>query len=242
MKKRIAKMVLCALVLASVTSNCVYAESTKTKEISFRSIPWYSTKADTEEILYGEGASEGGWSSDTENIYRMSGIDYPNVTNGSDRVDGGGYKGWYSSVSVAGYEASDTYACYVYDIDENGVINKNADDAKLYFGWYIFDSNDYADVKVIYEDLEQKLVSLYGEGTSDKEDDYFSSIIWSDAGNNQIRLLLGGKNKESQYITLGYMAADADVYLDEMQNALDAEAMEDEAAEREENKNNVSGL
>lgn len=109
-------------------------------------------KKDVESFLFENGAESGGWMSSDNDIYRMSGIDYTSVTTGEDRVDGGGYQGWYSGVSVAGYEASDTYACYIYPMNADGSINMSEDDAQFYFGWYTFTQEDYSDITAIYED------------------------------------------------------------------------------------------
>lgn len=210
-------------------------------DFSFRDIPWWSSKTDAEKLLVGEGA-EIQQAAFQDNILRMSGIDYISTTGGKDRVDGGGIVARYSGLKVAGYTPSDTQACYIYTLNSDGSINKDTDSAQFYFGWYTFDSYDYADGEGIYNDLAQKLQSLYGDGTSNTDDDYFSTITWVDDSNNQIRLLLGGKSKDYKYVTLGYMAAGADEKLDEMQTAVDAENVANEASEREKNKEDVSGL
>ncbi len=208
---------------------------------TFRNIPWWSTKSDVEKLLVGEGA-EIQQAAFPDNILRMSGIDYINSTGGKDRVDGGGIVARYSGIKVAGYTPSDTQACYIYTLNDDGTINKDTDSAQFYFGWYTFDSYNYTDGEGVYNDLAQKLQSLYGDGTSNTDDDYFSTITWSDESGNQIRLLLGGKSADYKYVTLGYMAADSDEKLDAMQTAVDAEAADQEAAEREKNKEDVSGL
>lgn len=235
------KKTLCwLLTICTIVTQCtifVHAE-TDTKSITFRDIPWYSTKTETESILFADGAKESGWMSSPNNIYRMSGINFRSSTSGSDRVDGGGYMGWYSGVSVAGYDVADTYVCYIYPFDENGNIIRSDDDAQLYFGWYSFGPNDCSDHRAIYDDLVTKLTSLYSNGTSET-DDYRSSVTWYDNQNNQIHILI---NSDEDYVALGYITADADARLDEMQAALDAEAAANEAAEREANKKNVSGL
>lgn len=237
MKKRTLHLLLTTCAIVAQCTIFAHAE-TNAKPITFRDIPWYSTKAETEAVLFSNGAKKGGWMSSPNNIYRMGAINFRNSTSGSDRVDGGGYMGWYSNVSVAGYNVADTYACYIYPFDENGKIIRSDDDAQLYFGWYSFGPNDYSDHRAIYDDLNEKLASLYGEGTPET-DDYRSSITWYDDSNNQIHILI---NSDEDYVALGYMATDADARLDEMQSALDAEAVSAEAAEREANKENVSGL
>jgi hypothetical protein len=206
--------------------------------ISFRSIPWYSTKSQVEKKLFAEGASEGGFMSNSHDIYRMDATDFQNVTIGSNRVDGGGYMGWYSGISVAGYAVEDTYACYMYPINEDGTLNTNDDDAQLYFGWYTFDSNTYQDLRGIYDDLNAKVSSLYGAG-EEAPGDYYTTITWKDAQQNQIRLLI---NKDENYVTLGYMAADADARLDQVAAALDNAQAAQESQNRQDNANNTSGL
>ena len=213
-------------------------EDTDDGIIRFRGIRWYSTKKDVENYLVESGSSTGGWSSSDNDIYRMSGINYTNVTMGSDRVDGGGYKGRYPGVSVAGYAASGTYACYIYPINEDGSVNISEDDAQFYFGWYEFTQDDYADIPSIYEDLKTKLCTLYGDG-QENETKYHITMTWKDTENNQVRLLM---NTDSTYITLGYMAAGAEERLDEMESALDRMNSQKESKEREENKENTSGL
>lgn len=232
------KAILLTTLLSVLCTSTVLAGKTPEKKILFRDIPWYSTKAETESVLFKEGAAATGWMSNPNEIYRMDASNYSSVTTKSDRVDGGGYRGWYSGVSVAGYDVSDTYACYVYPLDDNGKIIASDEDAEFYFGWYTFDKDDFSDHQAIYDDLNAKLSSLYGESTPGG-DDYKTTAIWTDSENNIIRLLI---NADKDYVTLGYIAADANERLDAVQNALDQAAADAEAAERNANKSNVSGL
>lgn len=249
MKKKVFILLLASTITALSTftvnatteSQTTTDSSSESSTISFRSIPWWTSKSEVEKTLVSDGA-EIQQAAFEDHILRMSGIDFSNTTSGNDRVDGGGIVGRYSGIGVAGYTPTDTQACYIYTLNEDGSINKDKDSAQFYFGWYTFDSNDYVDGESVYNDLSQKLTSLYGTGESNDESDYFTTITWHDANSNQIRLLLGGKNKDYKYVTLGYMAADADSRLNEMQAALDAEAIANEAAERESNKDNLSGL
>ena len=206
------------------------------QEITFRGIDWYTTKADAETKLYAEGASSHGWLGNPNDIYRLSGTDYANVTTGKDRVDGGGYRGWYSNVSVAGYDVDDTYACYIYPI-QNGSIIHDDEQAELYFAYYTFKS-EYSDHEGIYNDLSEKLTSIYGKGKTQKSR-YNTNITWTDKKKNMIRLLI---NKNKDYVTLGYIAGDATKRLDAMKAALQREAKEEEKQKRNDNKNNKNGL
>lgn len=204
---------------------------------SFRGCKWYGTKADTEQSLFGEGASTHGVLSNENNIYRMDATNYANVTMGDDRVDGGGVRAWYGDVSVAGYNVEDTYACYLYPVVEGQVVHDD-EQAEFYFGWYTFESADYSDHEGIYNDLAAKLVSLYGDGRVENGK-YNSTTTWKDVQGNQIRLLI---NEDKNYVTLGYMAYDAEGRLNALAEALENEAKQEEARSREENASNTSGL
>ena len=251
-KKLVSILLLTTIVFCGLNGTSVIAASDSNTEsvsessyddssFSFRDLSWWDTKANVEQQLTSEGAKIKQLTSN-DSILRMSGIDYIAIYTGKDCVDGGGIVGRYSGLNVAGYTPSDTRACYIYTLNDDGTINKDEDTAQFYFGWYTFEANDYTDGEGVYSDLHQKLQSLYGEGIVDDTDDYFSTTTWKDSEGNQIRLQLGGKDRDSRYVTLGYMAADADSKLDEMQVAVDNEAIAAEAAEREANKDDLSGL
>lgn len=254
MKKKVAKQILTLCLVGTLTTcapsgifasdqsgNATQGNDAEKTIFDFRGIDWWAPKTDVDTQLVSEGA-EIQDAAFKDNILRMSGIDYAGTTSGKDRVDGGGIVARYSGLKVAGYTPSDTQACYIYNLNDDGTINKNEDSAQFYFGWYTFENRDFADVGGVYNDLSQKLQSLYGDGVTNEDDDYFSTVTWTDSDNNQIRLLLGGKNKDYGYVTLGYIAAGADEKLDEMQVAVDEENVQKEAAEREKNKADVSGL
>lgn len=221
----------------STTSSTSSTSNSTNTIILFRNHKWYEKKTDFEQALFGEGAKSAGWLSSSNNIYRMSATDYANVTMGSDRVDGGGYRGWYSGIDVAGYTPSDIYACFIYPI-KNGTIIHDEEQAEFYFGWYSFDSNDFADHQGIYNDLSQKLSKLYGKGKTNVGK-YNTTTTWQDKEGNQIRLFI---NNDKDYVTLGYMAHDADKKLDAMKTALTKEAKAIEETNRNNNKNNNNGL
>jgi hypothetical protein len=251
MKKKIFVALLASSILATGSSTFTVNATTETEistdsssessTISFRNIPWWTSKNEVEKILVADGASIE-QAAFEDNILRMSGIDFANSTSGKDRVDGGGTVARYSGIKVAGYTPSETQACYIYNLNDDGTINKDKETAQFYFGWYTFEARDYVDGEGVYNDLAQKLQSLYGEGIVNDESSYYTTITWIDADNNQIRLLLGGKDSDTKYVTLGYMAAGADERLNEMQISVDAEAVQQEAAERKKNKEDISGL
>ena len=213
------------------------AESKGVDSIVFRDIPWYSSKAEVEEKLFESGGWIGGWMSNANNIYRLDAIDYESITLGSERVDGGGYRAFYSGLSVAGYMPSDTNICYIYPIENNQIIKDNSR-AEMYFGWYSFKHGDFSDHKSIFDDLKEKLISIYGKGKQSATK-YHTKILWMDKKGNLIQLLI---NDDCDYVSLGYMAADADARLNRMEKALKTETAATEAKTREQNAGNTSGL
>jgi len=201
--------------------------------ITFRGIKWYSTKEDVEQLLYSDGATSNGL--DSNDIYRITGPNYANVTMGRDRVDEGGCRTSYKGLSVAGYEIEKTRACFVYPVVDGEIIRDDSL-AQFYMAWYPF--SGYTDIKGIYDDLLTKLTSLYGEGKL-KNETYYYYTTWEDVQGNIIRLLCHEDNSEGVLI---YMAANGETMLDEMKEALKNEAANAEAKEREKNANNTSGL
>lgn len=216
-------------------------EAAKDFTVSFRNIPWYSKFADAEASLIAEGAApkDDAW----ENYARrLSSIEFARTMSGKDYIDGGGLGRNYPGLTVAGLTPSETGACYIYPIGDDGRIDRTVDNSEFYFGWYIFDSNDFVDSYGLYDSLLEKLSSLYGTGSVDDQSDHFDTTAWTDAAGNKIRLTLSGLKNEYQSVTLGYIAAGAEEKLTAMQTALDNEAKAQEAVERESVKDNTDGL
>jgi hypothetical protein len=210
---------------------------TAAEEITFRGLEWYATKAEVEQILFADGAKEAGWSSSDNDIYRMSATDYSNVTSGSNRVDDGGVKGWYKGIKIAGHTPSDTYACYMYPV-EDGKLVRDDDKTEFYFGWYTFDRSDFSNHAAIFEDLLTKLASIYGEPESETTK-YNTQKRWYDSAGNMIRLFI---NTDKDYVTLGYIAFDAEERLEKLQAAIDVEKAAAEAEELKKIQDNTDGL
>ena len=207
-------------------------KSSEEGEILFRGVPWYSTRVQTEAII--------GYTSKTKgpnDLYRITAIDYNNVTMGNERVDDyGGCMANYSNVTIAGLAPSSTYICYIYPIVDGKII---ADDslAQIYFGYYKFTSN-FSDHEAIYSELQRKLNITYGTGV-ETIGRYNTTTKWTDVNGNYIQLLI---NSSGDYVSLGYIAADADERLDEMQNAIDNQLAEQEHIEMQKQENNFGGL
>ena len=202
-------------------------------EIVFRGVPWYSSRKETETIIRNSSSRKG-----PTDIYRMSAIDYDNVTSGSDRVDDlGGCMAHYYNMNVAGWTPSSTYICYIYPIVD-GIIIRDDNLAQMYFAYYKFSRGDFADHKALYDDLQHKLNNTYGQGRETVED-YHTWTRWYDASGNYIQLLV---DNDYDYASLGYIASDADQRLDEMQIAIDAEKTAEEQQRIKKNQDNYEGL
>lgn len=230
------RTIIAVMLLALLMPFFALAEPAPERTIQFRGLDWFISKKEAEEALVIQGAGETYQSSYVDDIYRLSAIDYTNVTMGDERVDEGGFRESYSGLDVAGYKP-EVYACYYFHI-EDGIIDRNPDKAVFYFGWYVFGKGDFADYAAIYDDLNAKLSSLYGEPKTNTNK-YHIIATWRDKDNNILQLLT---NVDKTYITLGYIAADADERLNAVQDALNAEKAAAEEAEREKNKDNTGGL
>lgn len=183
-------------------------------EITFRNIPWGSTKQKAEEVL-GEPSIE------TTTLLYLSGTTV-------DKDIGIGAKYSRHPLTVAGYTSKRTKVSYVYPVID-GIMLRDDDNAILFFaGYEIMD--DTNDVNTIFEDLTEKLSKLYGEYVANDND---KSRIWTDALNNSVQLELFGNS-----VMVNYTCGMAEELVNEAQKARD-----EERAERlEETKNNVDGL
>lgn len=211
-------------------------------EYTFRGIPWYSTRADAEKALEEEGIEV---FTTTDDLYRIGATDSLSVIHNDDLVDGAGVHVRYSGAEVAGFDPSDTCACYIYMTGDDGKLIKDDDAALFYMGWYEFYHSYFVDPEAIYNDLLTKLTSLYGEPAADigETDEDLWTDTWTDSSRNIIRLLINGMDDDKNHdVTLTYYAAGSDDYLDVAKDALLQEAAENEAAEMERNQENTSGL
>jgi len=216
-------------------SNDAAVDTAETQKITFRNLEWYGTFKDIDAQLADEGITYSSWNVD-DCVYRLSRVDFINVWDGSDYVEGAGLTIRYSGVEVAGYTPSDTYACYMYPIENNAIV-RDDEQAQFYFAWYAFDDNDYKDIAGLYDDLYTKLQSIYGEGQTVEE--YHTYILWTDSEGNRLKLI---SNDDRTYAMLGYMAAGGDEKVDALEELVTAEAVAGEQAAREENASNTGGL
>ena len=214
-------------------------EEIKDYSITFRGIPWYSKKSEAESVILESGENVVGSLGAPNLMENLRGAfvwDYT-MEDQEFQVDGAGCRGWYNHIDVAGYTPTYVWAYYLYPI-QDGALIKDDEEAEFYFAYYEFMAGDFSDYDAIYEDLGQKLESLYGT-PQENISDYFKTKIWFDNDKNMIVL---SSLRMNDNVKLAYIASGANERLEESMGILDAETLAGENAEREENKNNTDGL
>lgn len=182
--------------------------------ITFRNVPWGSTKIEAEEIL-GE---------------RSSFSSYITARRGFVYTDGRGVQTKYTNWTLAGYSLEYAEVNYVYPVVD-GMLIRDDSSAILYLAEY--DIWDVGDTNAVVEDLTTKLSGLYGtysSGSSDKR-------TWTDENGNYIEL-----SYSSSRVYLIYSSAQAEELLGRAGQAIQDERREQEELLRIQNQNNADGL
>lgn len=238
------RLVCLVLVLMVCLTPCVLAE-----EITFRGIPWGSSMAEVEEALnlerlyvYSED-HPGKWEY-VHNQYSIYGIPgYCSAWSAQSFSD---------ELTVAGYSAYPSVYC-VYGLAENGEVLRAKEDSVFYLGGYAF---DVIDSRATFDDLKEKLTSVYGVGTETVEYDevYRVSstgsgvssgvynketrcVAWYGENNTGVKLCGVFSDNEAvgngeNYVSVWYGKTDMNDYLDELQAAIHGEMVEAENASR----------
>lgn len=204
--------ILLAIILLTVPLSAIAKD-----EITFRGIPWFSTKSQVEEALLADGATKDEYGPYPNSIALINtSMDDP------DLIEGGGCWGVYKAVTVAGHEVSETIACFMYPIVNDKVL-RDVELAEFYMGAYVFESTSSDGAKRIYDDLVRKLTLLYGDGkvikTADEQQED-PVETWTDPQNNVIMIF-----NDSSSIVLIYIAGEADSRFDELKKALGNEVL-----------------
>lgn len=182
--------------------------------ITFRGVPWGSTRADAEAIV-------GPAVSSTPMI---------TVRRSTVNSDGIGVRTIYKNWTIAGYPAYTAEFNYVYPVMD-GEMLRDDNLAILYLGEYQF--WDLGDVSAVMEDLTTKLSGLYGAYAIANG----GRRTWTDAQGNSIELSYAGSR-----VYLLYISAQAEADLGAAKAVLAAERAEQEELLRIQNQNNTDGL
>ena len=182
--------------------------------ISFRGVPWGSTRKETEDML-------GVPSSVSSNI---------TVRQGTVNTDGIGMQTRYKDWTLAGYPLQYAELNYVYPVVDGDMI-RDDDLAVFYLAEY--DIWDVGDTTAVIEDLSAKLSKLYGTHvTGDR-----GALIWTDQSQNTISL-----TTSSNRVYLIYASGQAEGLLSYGRQAIQDERAEQEELLRIQNQDNVDGL
>lgn len=222
-------------------------EDIEKPEIVFREIPWGTSFPEVDSSL-------ASW-----DLWNISGEGYK--TCSVDDILIGDYEGIdfeYSGINiissafkgeqdVAGYKTSDIDLYFVFLPNENGYLTYDEKDTALYGVQYMFEPVDLEDM---YNDLTEKLTSLYGEPDkvtydTDWLDIQYTYTYWYGANNTE--LVLRSQNSENDttdlyedeiYITYAWREGD-----NLLKNASDAVKKEKRDKEKEAQGNSdVNGL
>lgn len=183
--------------------------------ITFRKVPWGSTKTETEGIL-GNPSS-----------YSRS---YITASAGFVYTDGMGVQTEYKNWTLAGYPLECAELNYVYPVVD-GILIRDDSSAILYLAEY--DIWDVGDTNAVVEDLTTKLSRLYGTYTSGSRD----KRTWTDENGNFIEL-----GYSSSRVYLIYSSVQAEELLGRAYQAIQDERREQEELLRIQNQNNTDGL
>ena len=204
-----------AVRLKMVTEQFANSHSRNSSDgISFRKIPWGSTRAEAEEIV--------GKANSTDRRYIL------NTISGRHR-NGLGLQDQYKDWVVAGYPVEYSSLYYVFPVVDDILIRDDSL-SQFYLAQYRFPN--LGDVNAAVSDISEKLKSLYGEykiGT-------YGEFIWSDKDGNTLVL------ESHPDISLMYYAANAEELIAAAKRAVDLENAEQEEMVRMQNQGNTDGL
>ena len=182
--------------------------------ITFKDIPWGSTKKEVESII-GKGNKTSS---------------YVSVKRGTVNTDGIGKQITYENWTLTGYPVFWTEVNYVYPVID-GIMLRDDDLAVLYLVEY--DLFDIGDENAVVEDLTSKLTKLYGSYSTGNR----NTRTWVDKNNNSIEL---SSSKTRVYLV--YSSAQKDILLGNAQQIVEAERKEQEEILRIQNQDNTDGL
>ena len=182
--------------------------------ITFRGVPWGSTRAEAEAIL--------GAPSNTI-TYICAGV-------GSVYTDGRGISTYYAGWTVAGYPVPTATLGFVYPVLEGKLLR---DDSLAVMCSGMYEIQNIGDVNAVMDDLTTKLSALYGSYTHGS----FNTRVWTDANGHSITLW---PTDTSVYLL--YYHADRDALMNAAVQAIADERAEQEELLRIQNQNNTDGL
>ena len=219
---------------------CLLCSSAFADEILFRGIPWGSTPAEVKALLdfsvitptKGSQCSwEAGMPYGHEKSFEHTGAD--SFTN-------------QDNLQVAGYDVVQVCVRFYYPLVD-GVVVEDDKQSMFYYAHYMIEPKD---VDGAYEDLVEKMTTLYGEGVvynNPPSDGWYAyteeCVVWYGDNNTGARVIIRRYKDSStndDYIIISYGKTDSLETLTTLKSAYDAVLIQKEREERE--NHNMDGL
>ncbi len=239
---RIRKTIMVLMLVLSVLfSGMAFSEAKNVNEsILFRGIPWDTTEKELEEKMTHVSNARLNPFTPSYTIADSWFLPTSYYSLSDNYIENGCQMLLYSSVPVAGYNTTLILYC-IYPIVD-GEIKKDVETTEFYMARYIFDSDDFEGLDSIYDDLLDKLSSVYGE--SEEKGNGKSNIgrVWYAADGSVLwlnKFLYGGK---SNTVMITYCEPNIDDRLIALKQQIAQEKLEKEELERQQNTNNTDGL
>ena len=242
-----------SLILAVLTATALFVPCAMAEGITFRGIPWGSSQTEVEKAMDAEGIDL--WVYEDYNMRRWDGIEQQFDWEHSKDIP----CGWYSTafgcnLTVAGYNVHYVETYCVCGTPENGKISQSKDDSIFYIGAYTFDVIDH---RAVYEDLKEKLCSIYGEceekakngsgfhfGAKGSGEYHYTerTATWNGDDETSVKLYCYTSDYDDDNdirVAIYYGKTDMDGYIDSLQAKMKADALQ---AERDSRSASKDGL
>lgn len=199
------------LALVLVLLGCVpaFASDVYSEPITFRGIPWASTLQEVRDGLDGADIHPSMdfnfWCPMIDHLYQTAQMS-DNYVKGEVGFLIIASNSAFGNLKVAGYEPSVINLWFVYTADETGALAKNAAHSAFYSADYEIDP---ADPEFAYNDLTEKLTSLYGDIDFERQEKSiinYTQRVWYGADGTMVSLTKEDYNSGSCYIHIGYGA------------------------------------
>lgn len=260
MKKIITIFMICVMMFSTVC----FAEENKI--ITFKNVPWGIT---TEKFInrvnvpipetdfsWWQGdlkaPEDDGYGCSISSLYSIDyylDCPYSVYKINSDKYNHtpGFYLHYYNSswtdaddIKVAGYEISNMNLYFMKTVSEDGTINHNKSKAIFYMGTYEID--DCVDRIEVFDDLTEKLTSLYGPISYEQFNNIIARI-WKDEFGNCVALIRYDTSYDSfDEVKIVYMSGSAMNDIQILDNALYNETINENNQSRLDNADNTDGL
>lgn len=201
--KRVFSAILVLCFLCSAAALAAVEHPHTASDILFRGFPWRSSLTDVIADLTAAGMPDGVITADVTvadvsgpSVYYSEETDIVGLTYSARSSDLGASDGF----SVAGHQVMSVEVKAVYGIID-GIVSRKPEDSRIYTAIYYFRVPvDEAAAKAVYDDLFQKMVSLYGEPYFPDDD----QAGWTSEGDRTVAYLAYHDYKESPLLLIAY--------------------------------------